>query len=58
VVPAASLVGEAMVRLALTGPILEKFGGDSLDETRDNLRRAVAAAADLFEPAAGLPANT
>ena len=54
VVPAASLVGEAMVRLALTGPILEKFGGDSLDETRDNLRRAVAAAAELFEPAAGV----
>ena len=51
VVPAASLVGEAMVRLALTGPILEKFGGDSLDETRDNMRRAVAAAAELFEPA-------
>jgi chorismate synthase len=55
VVPAASLVGEAMVRLALTGPVLEKFGGDSLDETRDNMRRAVAASAALFEPA-GRPA--
>jgi chorismate synthase len=51
VVPAASIVGEAMVRLALTGPILEKFGGDSIDETRDNLERAVAAAARLFDPA-------
>lgn len=50
VVPAASLVGEAMVRLALTGPVLEKFGGDSIDETRDNLERAVAAAAQLFDP--------
>ena len=50
VVPAASIVGEAMVRLALCGPVLEKFGGDSLDETRDNLERAVAAAAKLFEP--------
>jgi len=50
VVPAASIVGEAMVRLALTGPILEKFGGDSIDETRDNLERATAAAARLFEP--------
>ncbi len=49
VVPAASIVGEAMVRLALTGPILEKFGGDSIDETRDNLERAVAAAALLFD---------
>jgi chorismate synthase len=50
VVPAASIVGEAMVRLALCGPILEKFGGDSIDETRDNLERANAAAARLFEP--------
>lgn len=49
VVPAASLVGEAMVRLALVGPVLEKFGGDSLDETRENCERAVAAAARLFE---------
>jgi chorismate synthase len=49
VVPAASIVGEAMVRLALTAPILEKFGGDSIDETRDNLERAVAAAAKLFD---------
>jgi chorismate synthase len=52
VVPAASIVGEAMVRLALTGPILEKFGGDSLDETRDNLERAVAASGRLFETTA------
>jgi chorismate synthase len=48
VVPAASIVGEAMARLALTGPMLEKFGGDSIDETRDNLERAVKAAAELF----------
>ena len=48
VVPAAGIVGEAMVRLALTGPVLEKFGGDSLDETRDNMERAVAAARELF----------
>jgi len=49
VVPAASIVDEAMVRLALTAPILEKFGGDSIDETRDNFERAVAAAQSLFE---------
>ncbi len=48
VVPAASLVGEAMVRLALTAPVLEKFGGDSLEETRDNMRRAVEASTALF----------
>lgn len=48
VVPAASIVGEAMVRLALTGPLLEKYGGDSIDETRDNLERSRAAGAALF----------
>lgn len=48
VVPAASIVGEAMVRLALTGPVLEKFGGDSLEETLDNVQRATHAAAALF----------
>lgn len=49
VVPAAGLVGEAMVRIALMGPILEKFGGDSMEETRDNFERAVAA--NPFKPA-------
>ncbi|MEO6912568.1 MAG: chorismate synthase [Candidatus Baltobacteraceae bacterium] len=51
VVPAGSIVGEAMARLALTGPVLEKYGGDSIEETRDNLRRANAAGASLFEMA-------
>ena len=50
VVPAAGIVGEAMVRLALTGPVLEKFGGDSIEETCDNWRRAVEAARALFAP--------
>lgn len=49
VVPAAAVVGEAMVRLALTAPVLEKYGGDSMEETLDNLRRSNAAAAALFE---------
>lgn len=49
VVPAAAIVGEAMVRLALVAPVLEKFGGDSMEETLDNLRRANAAASALFE---------
>jgi chorismate synthase len=39
VVPAAGVVGEAMVMLTLTRFVLEKFGGDSLGETRDNLER-------------------
>jgi chorismate synthase len=51
VVPAAGIVGEAMVRLALVAPILEKFGGDSMEETIDNLRRSGDAAAALFAPA-------
>jgi len=45
VVPAAGIVGEAMVLLTLMGSVLEKFGGDSLDETRDNLTRYVAQSA-------------
>jgi len=45
VVPAAGIVGEAMVLLTLMGSVLEKFGGDSLDETRDNLTRYAARSA-------------
>jgi chorismate synthase len=51
VVPAGAIVGEAMVRLALVAPVLEKFGGDSMEETLDNLRRSAQAAAALFEGA-------
>jgi len=36
VVPAAGVAGEAMVALALAEAFLQKFGGDSLDETRRN----------------------
>ena len=39
VVPAAGVIGEAMVLLTLTEFLLEKFGGDSLRELRDNLTR-------------------
>lgn len=49
VVPAAAVVGEAMVRLALMAPILEKYGGDSMDETLDNFRRSTIAASGLFD---------
>ena len=48
VVPAAAIVGEAMARLALVAPLLEKYGGDSIDETLDNLRRSNDVAAALF----------
>lgn len=36
VVPAAGVVMEAMMAIALTGPFLEKFGGDSIEETKRN----------------------
>jgi chorismate synthase len=36
VVPAGGIVGEAMVALVLAGALLDKFGGDSLEETRRN----------------------
>ena len=42
VVPAAGVIGEAMVLLTLTSAVLEKFGGDSLAEVQDNLARYVA----------------
>jgi chorismate synthase len=37
VVPAAGVVGEAMVALVLAGAILEKFGGDSIGEVKRNV---------------------
>ncbi len=43
-VPAAGVVAEAMVALVLARVVLEKFGGDSLAETRRNIgayRRAI-----------------
>jgi chorismate synthase len=36
VVPAAGVIGEAMVALVLAAAFLEKFGGDSLTETKRN----------------------
>jgi chorismate synthase len=36
-VPAAGVVAEAMVALVLANSMLEKFGGDSLGETKRNL---------------------
>jgi chorismate synthase len=37
-VPAAGVVGEAMVAFVIAEALLDKFGGDSLAETRRNLR--------------------
>ena len=38
VVPAAGVVGEAMIAIALTEAWLEKFGGDSMDELSAHVR--------------------
>ncbi|TFB53763.1 chorismate synthase [Cryobacterium sp. TMT1-62] len=46
-VPAAGVVAEAMVALVLANSVLEKFGGDSIVETRRNLDSYLA----------GMPAN-
>lgn len=45
-VPAAGVVAEAMVALVLADAVLEKFGGDSLGETRRNLEGYLAAIPD------------
>ncbi|HKV60043.1 MAG TPA: chorismate synthase [Ktedonobacteraceae bacterium] len=42
VVPAAGVVGEAMLAIALTGAWLEKFGGDSMPETLANFKAYIA----------------
>ena len=41
-VPAAGVVAEAMVALVLANSVLEKFGGDSLPETKRNLESYLA----------------
>jgi len=42
VVPAAAVVAEAMVSLVLAAAVLEKFGGDHIDETLRNYRSFMA----------------
>jgi chorismate synthase len=42
-VPAAGVVAEAMVALVLADALLEKFGGDAVEETRRNLEAYVKA---------------
>jgi chorismate synthase len=42
-VPAAGVVAEAMVALVLANSVLEKFGGDSVGETKRNLDAYLAA---------------
>ncbi|MBF4462449.1 MULTISPECIES: chorismate synthase [unclassified Rathayibacter] len=59
-VPASGVVAEAMVALVLANAVLEKFGGDSVNETRRNLQGYLAAIPDELrtvaesDPALGL----
>ena len=42
VVPAAGVIGEAMVAIVLAQAFIEKFGGDSLVETKRNFEGYLA----------------
>lgn len=46
VVPAAGVVGEAMMAIVLTEAFIEKFGGDSLEEMARNIRSFQSPQAD------------
>jgi chorismate synthase len=51
-VPAAGVVAETMVALVLARAALQKFGGDSLTETRRNIEAYLRAVADRESPVA------
>jgi chorismate synthase len=54
VVPAAGVVAEAMVMLTLADAFVDKFGGDTIGDTRDALERYVARISRPIEaPVAG-----
>lgn len=56
VVPAAGVVAEAMVMITIARAILDKVGGDSMDEIRDSYARLLARnAAAPAAPVAGGP---
>ena len=50
-VPAAGVVAEAMVAIVLAESVLEKFGGDSIGETRRNLEAYLAAIPETLRTA-------
>lgn len=52
-VPAAGVVAEAMVAIVLAEAVLEKFGGDSVAETRRNLEGYLAAIPKNLQTASG-----
>jgi chorismate synthase len=56
-VPAAAVVAEAMVALVVADAVLEKFGGDSVEETRRNLAGYLKRLADRGLSATADPAS-
>jgi chorismate synthase len=50
-VPASGVVAEAMVALVVANAVLEKFGGDSVGETKRNLAAYLAAMPDALRTA-------
>ena len=41
-VPTCAVIGEAMVAIVLAAALLEKFGGDHIEETKGNYRAYMA----------------
>jgi chorismate synthase len=50
-VPAAGIVAEAMVSLVIANAMLEKFGGDSIAETKRNLDSFLVSIPDAMKSA-------
>jgi chorismate synthase len=48
-VPAASLIGEAMMCLALGPAFSEKYGGDSVDEVSEHFAKSQRGASEVFQ---------
>lgn len=54
-VPAAAVIGEAMVALVLADALLEKFGGDNVSEIRNNVDGFLASLGQAVRAAAKSP---
>ena len=52
-VPAAGVIGEAMVAIVLAEALLEKFGGDAMEEIRENVARHRKYTRDIAQKWAG-----
>lgn len=48
IVPAAGVIGEAMLAIVLAGAVLEKFGGDNMRETVHNYRGYLEASTERY----------